>query len=64
MKPALPITNILDQRQSKPYPNFGSSMPQIRDEKQITIGELATGNPVGVLAVAVGSLISAIEVAA
>jgi transcriptional regulator with XRE-family HTH domain len=33
---------IVDQRQSKPYPNFGSSMTQIRNEKQITIPELAS----------------------
>ncbi len=33
---------IVDQRLSKPYPNFGSSMTQIRNEKQITIGELAS----------------------
>src|SRR5271165_4444203 len=33
---------IVDQRLSKPYPNFGSPMTQIRDEKQITIGELAS----------------------
>ena len=33
---------IVDQRQSKPYPNFGSPMTQIRNEKQITIGELAS----------------------
>lgn len=32
---------IVDQRLSKPYPNFGSSMTQIRNEKQISIGELA-----------------------
>src|SRR5271166_5796132 len=33
---------IVDQRLSKPYPNFGSSMTQIRNEKQIGIGELAS----------------------
>jgi DNA-binding transcriptional regulator YiaG len=33
---------IVDQRLSKPYPNFGSSMTQIRDEKQISIGELSS----------------------
>jgi transcriptional regulator with XRE-family HTH domain len=33
---------IVDQRLSKPHPNFGSSMTQIRDEKQISIGELAS----------------------
>ena len=33
---------IVDQRLSKPYPNFGSSMTQIREEKQISIGELST----------------------
>jgi hypothetical protein len=33
---------IVDQRLGKPYPNFGSSMTQIRNEKQISIGELAS----------------------
>jgi predicted transcriptional regulator len=33
---------IVDQRLSKPYPNFGSSMTQIRNEKQLGIGELAS----------------------
>jgi DNA-binding transcriptional regulator YiaG len=33
---------IVDQRLSKPYPNFGSSMTQIREEKEISIGELAS----------------------
>ena len=33
---------IVDQRLSKPYPNFGSAMTQIRNEKQISIGELAS----------------------
>jgi DNA-binding transcriptional regulator YiaG len=33
---------IVDQRLSKPYPNFGSSMTEIRDEKQVSIGELAS----------------------
>src|SRR5271165_7342106 len=33
---------IVDQRLSKPYPNFGSAMAEIRGEKQITIGELAS----------------------
>jgi len=33
---------IVDQRLSKPYPNFGSAMTQIREEKQITIKELST----------------------
>jgi DNA-binding transcriptional regulator YiaG len=33
---------IVDQRLSKPHPSFGSSMTQIRDEKQITIAELAS----------------------
>jgi|SRR5208282_4389410 len=33
---------IVDQRLSKPYPNFGSPMTQIREEKQISIEELAT----------------------
>src|SRR5271165_2540844 len=32
---------IVDQRLSKPYPNFGPSMTQIRNEKQITIAELS-----------------------
>jgi DNA-binding transcriptional regulator YiaG len=32
---------IVDQRLSKPYPNFGSSMTQIREEKQISVGELS-----------------------
>ncbi len=42
---------IVDQRLSKPYPDFGSSMTQIREEKQISIGELATisGIPEAVL---------------
>src|SRR5271166_5637364 len=42
---------IVDQRLSKPYPNFGSSMTQIRDEKQISIGELSTisGIPADIL---------------
>jgi DNA-binding transcriptional regulator YiaG len=33
---------IVDQRLSKPYPDFGSPMTQIREEKQISIGELAS----------------------
>ena len=33
---------IVDQRLSKPYPDFGFSMTQIREEKQISIGELAS----------------------
>src|SRR5271166_2036455 len=33
---------IVDQRLSKPYPNFGSPMTQIREQKQISIEELAT----------------------
>jgi transcriptional regulator with XRE-family HTH domain len=33
---------IVDQRLSKPYPDFGSSMTQIREQKQISIGELAS----------------------
>jgi transcriptional regulator with XRE-family HTH domain len=33
---------IVDQRLSKPYPNFGSAMAEIRREKQITIAELAS----------------------
>jgi hypothetical protein len=32
---------IVDQRLSKPYPDFGSPMTQIRNEKQISIGELS-----------------------
>jgi DNA-binding transcriptional regulator YiaG len=42
---------IVDQRLSKPYPNFGSSMTQIREEKQISIKELSTisGLPEAVL---------------
>jgi transcriptional regulator with XRE-family HTH domain len=42
---------IVDQRLSKPYPNFGSSMTQIREEKQISINELSTlsGIPEAVL---------------
>src|SRR5271166_2717701 len=42
---------IVDQRLSKPYPNFGSSMTQIREEKQISIGELSriSGLPEAVL---------------
>ena len=32
---------IVDQRLSKPYPNFGSPMTQIREEKQISVGELS-----------------------
>jgi hypothetical protein len=42
---------IVDQRQSRAYPNFGSSMAQIRDEKQISIKELSTisGLPEAVL---------------
>ncbi len=42
---------IVDQRLSKPYPNFGSSMTQIRNEKQISIGELSliSGLPEAVL---------------
>ena len=41
----------MDQRLSKPYPNFGSSMTQIREEKQITIAELSriSGLPEAVL---------------
>jgi len=43
---------IVDQRLSKPYPDFGSSMTQIRGEKQISIKELSTisGLPEAVLA--------------
>ena len=33
---------IVDQRLSKPYPSFGSSMTQIREQKQISIKELST----------------------
>jgi hypothetical protein len=42
---------IVDQRLSKPYPDFGSSLTQIRDEKQISIGELSciSGLPEDVL---------------
>jgi ribosome-binding protein aMBF1 (putative translation factor) len=42
---------IVDQRLSKPYPNFGSPMMQIRNEKQISIQELSTisGLPEAVL---------------
>ena len=42
---------IVDQRQSNPYPDFGFSMTQIREEKQISIKELSTisGLPEAVL---------------
>src|SRR5271165_7382500 len=42
---------IVDQRLSKPYPNFGSPMTQIREEKQISVEELSTisGLPEAVL---------------
>ena len=42
---------IVDQRLSKPYPNFGSAMTQIREQKQISITELSTisGIPEGIL---------------
>jgi DNA-binding transcriptional regulator YiaG len=42
---------LVDQRLSKPYPNFGSSMTQIRNEKQITIEELSriSGMPEDIL---------------
>src|SRR5271166_5981816 len=42
---------IVDQRLSKPYPDFGSSMTQIRNEKQISVGELSTlsGIPADIL---------------
>ena len=42
---------IVDQRLSNPYPDFGSSMTQIREEKQISIKELSTisGLPEAVL---------------
>ena len=42
---------IVDQRLSKPYPNFGSAMTQIREEKQISVGELSriSGLPADVL---------------
>src|SRR5271166_3647451 len=45
---------IVDQRLSKPYPNFGPSMTQIRNEKQISIGELASisGLPEDILSAA------------
>jgi hypothetical protein len=48
----MPITNAcVDQRLSKPYPNVGSSMTQIREEKQISVGELSriSGLPEAVL---------------
>src|SRR5271157_2608847 len=43
---------IVDQRLSKPYPDFGSPMTQIREQKQISIKELSTisGIPEAVLA--------------
>jgi transcriptional regulator with XRE-family HTH domain len=43
---------IVDQRLSKPYPDFGSSMTQIREQQQITIKELSTisGIPEDILA--------------
>jgi hypothetical protein len=64
MKPALPITNAswINAKVSRILTS-DPQWAQIRDEMQITIAELASGNPVGVLAVAVGSVISAIEVA-
>ena len=42
---------IVDQRLSKPYPDFGSPMTQIRNEKQISVGELSliSGLPEAVL---------------
>jgi len=42
---------IVDQRLSKPYPDFGSPMTQIRNEKQISIKELSSlsGVPVDIL---------------
>src|SRR5271166_3063546 len=42
---------IVDQRLSKPYPDFGSPMTQIREQKQISIKELSTisGVPVDIL---------------
>src|SRR5271165_495546 len=42
---------IVDQRLIKPYPNFGSSMTQIREQKQISIKELSTisGIPADIL---------------
>jgi transcriptional regulator with XRE-family HTH domain len=42
---------IVDQRLSNPYPDFGFSMTQIREEKQISIKELSTisGLPEAVL---------------
>ena len=33
---------IVDQRLSKPYPEIGFTMREIREEKQISIGELAS----------------------
>ena len=43
---------IVDHRLSKPYPNFGSPMTQIREQKQISVKELSTisGIPEAVLA--------------
>ena len=42
---------IVDQRLSKPYPNFGSSMTQIREEKQVSVEELSriSGMPEDIL---------------
>jgi len=41
----------VDQRLSKPYPNFGSEMREIREQKELSIGELASisGLPEAVL---------------
>src|SRR5271167_4021387 len=33
---------IVDQRLSKPYPNFGSEMREIREQKELSINELYT----------------------
>src|SRR5271166_3641727 len=42
---------IVDQRLSKPYPDFGSSMTQIREEKQVSVEELSriSGMPEDIL---------------
>jgi transcriptional regulator with XRE-family HTH domain len=42
---------IVDQRQSKPYPNFGSSRTQIRQEKELSLKELSaiSGLPENIL---------------
>ena len=50
---------IVDQRLSKPYPNFGSAMTQIREEKQISVGELSrvSGLPADVLRAAEAGIV-------